>query len=189
MLGDFRVLRVDNQVVGTVLEEMGVRPNTSVFPRVPQCDPALVASFAHLFEAIAAGGPLETEERLRAFLAMAARDERGVLSPRSRNAPAVRRARELLHARFNAVVSLDELARAAGTEKFTLLRAFARELGITPHAYQVQLRIERACRLIARGVPLPEAALAVGYSQQSALQRPFKRLVGVTPGEYVRASR
>jgi AraC-like DNA-binding protein len=100
----------------------------------------------------------------------------------------VRRARELLHTRFNTVVSLEELAHATGTEKFTLLRAFARELGITPHAYQEQLRIERACRLIARGVPLPEAALAVGYSQQSALQRPFKQLEGVTPGEYVRAS-
>jgi AraC-like DNA-binding protein len=190
MLGDFRVVSVDNQVVGTVLDEIGVGHNASVFTRAPQCDdPCPARSLAHLFRSIGAGGPLDTEERLFAFLTLAARRERVVTPSRTRNTPAVRHARELLHVRFDAVVSLDELARAAGTGKFTLLRAFARELGITPHAYQVQLRMARACRLLARGVSPAEAALAVGYSEQSALQRPFTRLVGVTPGEYAHAIR
>jgi AraC-like DNA-binding protein len=101
----------------------------------------------------------------------------------------VARARELLHARFDAQVSLDELAHAAGLSRFALLRAFSRDLGMTPHAYQVQLRMAHACRLIASAVPIVEAALAVGYSEQSALQRPFRRLIGVTPGEYARALR
>lgn len=100
------------------------------------------------------------------------------------NGRAIARARELLHARFNADVSLGELARAANMDRFALLRAFSKELGLTPHAYQVQLRMARACRLIAEKVPLVDVALAVGYSEQSALQRPFKRLVGVTPGTY-----
>jgi AraC-like DNA-binding protein len=101
----------------------------------------------------------------------------------------VRRAQELLHARFDGSLSLDELAEAAGTGRFALLRAFSRESGITPHAYQVQLRMARACRLIERQVPLAAVALEVGYSEQSALHRPFKRLVGVTPGAYARAAR
>jgi AraC-like DNA-binding protein len=99
----------------------------------------------------------------------------------------VRRARDLLHARFDASLTLDELAAAAGSKKFALLRAFSREIGMTPRAYQVQLRIARACQLIAQGEPLAETALAVGYSEQSALARQFRRVVGVTPGAYARA--
>jgi len=72
-------------------------------------------------------------------------------------------------------------------DKFALLRAFSNELGITPHAYQIQVRMARACRLIAQGVPLAEVAHKVGYSEQSALHRPFKRRIGVTPGAYARA--
>src|SRR5579859_3488855 len=49
---------------------------------------------------------------------------------------------------------LDELARAAGTERYALLRVFSKELGVTPHVYQVQLRMARDCRLIKQGWPL-----------------------------------
>jgi len=70
-----------------------------------------------------------------------------------------------------------------------LLRSFSRELGLTPHVYQVQLRMARACRLIKQGVSLAEVALAVGYSEQSAMARQFRRVVGVTPGVYARATR
>jgi AraC-like DNA-binding protein len=108
---------------------------------------------------------------------------------RGRDPHAVYRARELLHARFNESLTLVELSQAAGTDRYALLRAFSHELGMPPHAYQMQLRVARACRLIAEGVALADVAIAVGYSEQSALHRPFVRLVGVTPGEYARALR
>lgn len=72
---------------------------------------------------------------------------------------------------------------------FALLCAFARELGLTPHAYLVHLRVARARRLIVDGWTLADTALAVGYSEQSALTRQFRRLVGITPGAYARATR
>ena len=189
MLGDFRVVRVDNQLRNGVLEDIGVRRSSYPFPRRPQSDPRLARAFAGLYGAIDAGELLQIQERLFAFLGLAARAGRAFTDSGARGAEAVRRARELLHARLDVSVSLDELARAAGTDKFALLRAFSRTLGMTPHAYQVQLRIARACRLIARRVPLADVALAVGYSEQSALHRVFKRLVGVTPGDYARALR
>ena len=62
-----------------------------------------------------------------------------------------------------------------------------RRSGSSHSSRRVQLRMAGACRLIALHEPLAETAFAVGYSEQSALQRPFKRLVGVTPGNYARA--
>lgn len=188
MRGEVRVIRVyTDDLPYEMREELGARSGGSPFPRGPQYDPALALSFARLYGAIRCAETLEMQERLLAFLAvMVEREPPSAMPAAGAEARGVRRAQELLHARFEGKVSLDELALAAGTNKFTLLRGFAREHGMTPHAYQVQLRMARACRLLARGVPLADVALAVGYSQQSALHRQFKRLVGLTPGEYVR---
>jgi AraC-like DNA-binding protein len=191
MDGEFQVVRIDNALHDAHLQEFGVRRGESPFPVRPQRNAALVRAFSRLFGALDSGDGLETEEYLYAFLGTIVRHSpagRGHLD-RARNSRAVRRARDLLHARFDASLTLDELAAAAGSEKFALLRAFSRELGLTPHAYQVQLRIARACRLIAQGQPPAETALAVGYSEQSALARQFRHVVGVTPGAYARAIR
>jgi AraC-like DNA-binding protein len=188
--GEFRVIRVYHEVYAEVRDEIGAPPGDSPFPRHPQRDPALVRTFDRLYHAIDRGGPLATQERLFVFLAaLAARGRRIPATVHQRDARGVRRARELLHARFDTTLSLDDLARGAGTDKFALLRAFARDTGMTPHAYQMQLRVARACRLLAQGTAAADVAIAVGYSEQSALHRPFRRLVGVTPGAYARALR
>ncbi len=101
-----------------------------------------------------------------------------------RPARAAERARQLLAAETGEPRSLEALAAAAGANKYVLLRAFKRRFGITPHAFQVCLRVERARDLLARRVPPAEAALRAGFADQSHLGRHFKRVVGVTPHAY-----
>ena len=84
-------------------------------------------------------------------------------------------------------VSLGELADMAGLSRYQLLRSFARALGITPHAYLVQRRVQIARHLIAGGHSLSQAALAAGFSDQSHMSRAFNRQLGLTPGRYRRA--
>jgi AraC-like DNA-binding protein len=189
MRGEFRVLRLDNDVRDAYLADLGVDYGAGTFPVRPQRDPGLVGAFSRLFRAMDDGEKLETEEHLFAFLAALVQRGETALPESRTHSKAVRRARDLLHARFGETVSLDELAKAAGAERFALLRAFSKELGLTPHAYQVQLRTARACRLIKQGWSLARVALEVGYSEQSALARQFRQVVGVTPGAYARATR
>jgi AraC-like DNA-binding protein len=101
---------------------------------------------------------------------------------------AVRRARELLHDAFSAPISLDELARAGGLPKMRFLRAFKREVGVAPHAYQVALRIDLVRRLLASGVEVSDAAASAGFFDQSHMHRHFTRSLGVTPGAYRRSA-
>jgi AraC-like DNA-binding protein len=101
----------------------------------------------------------------------------------------VTRARELLDARFTEAIALDELAVHARLDKFHLCRAFRNEVGLPPHAYVTHRRIGLAGALLARGVPQAEVAARVGLYDQSQLHRHFKRIVGVTPGEYARGAR
>lgn len=98
--------------------------------------------------------------------------------------PAVARTREALHQRFTEDVPLGELARLAGMSKCHLVHLFHKEVGLPPHAYQIQLRVARARVLVAEGVPLAEVATLTGFSDQSHLTRLFKRVVGVPPGQY-----
>ena len=100
---------------------------------------------------------------------------------------AVRRARRHLAERWDQRVTLAELAAAAGLSRFELVRRFREQTGITPHAFQSNLRIDHARRLLAAGDPPAAVAATCGFADQPHLTRVFKRAVGVSPGRYVRA--
>ncbi|MCU0649520.1 MAG: AraC family transcriptional regulator [Gemmatimonadaceae bacterium] len=96
-------------------------------------------------------------------------------------------AREYLEAHLTESVSLSTLAELVGLHPLYLIRAFRRELGLPPHAYLIQQRVQLAKRRIASGESLTLVALATGFADQSHLSRHFRRIVGVPPGLYARA--
>ena len=98
--------------------------------------------------------------------------------------PAVGRALEYLRDNSANNVSLDQLADASGTSKFRLVRLFRVAFGVGPHAFQVSQRVAAARRLLERGMAPVEAAVEVGFFDQSHLHRHFQPRLGVTPREY-----
>lgn len=97
---------------------------------------------------------------------------------------AVERAREYLDAHFAENISLEALAAVANLSPFHLSRLFRRQTGLPPHAYLTHVRIRRAKQLLLAGVAIADVAARTGFSDQSHLTRHFKRIVGVTPGQY-----
>jgi AraC-like DNA-binding protein len=87
-----------------------------------------------------------------------------------------------------APLMLASLAGEVGLSRYQLLRGFARELGLPPHAYILQRRIALARRLIRDGHALAEAAAIAGFFDQSHLTRCFTRQFGVTPSRYAAAT-
>jgi AraC-like DNA-binding protein len=100
----------------------------------------------------------------------------------------VRRAKEKIDADPAASITLSALATEAGLSRYQLIRAFSRQLGLTPHAYIVQRRIQLARRLIRARRGLAEAAALAGFYDQSHLTRCFVRQFGVTPSRYASCS-
>ena len=98
----------------------------------------------------------------------------------------IERVRDHLGAHIPDAISLDELAAVAGLSKFYLLRAFRNAFGLTPHAYQMQLRLARARRLIADGHALPYVTYEAGFADQSHLTRRFAAFFGLTPARFAR---
>jgi AraC-like DNA-binding protein len=102
---------------------------------------------------------------------------------------ALARARQCIDDDPAAPVTLAGLAAQCGLSRFQVVRSFARATGFTPHAYLLQRRVHLARRLIARGMPLSDAAAASGFADQSHMTRLFVRNYGVSPGRYALAIR
>lgn len=100
----------------------------------------------------------------------------------------IRRVREYIDAHAAQDITLSDLAAVAGFSRYHLVRAFRKELSLTPHAYLTGRRVARAKPLLASGRPLSEVALDCGYYDQSHFSRSFKAWTGVTPDQYRRGS-
>lgn len=98
---------------------------------------------------------------------------------------AVKRAKAYLEALPGENVSLETLAQEAGISPFRLCRVFRRDTGLSPHAYQLVVRVRLAKTLLTQGTPISQAALEAGFFDQAHLTRHFKRIFGVTPGRYL----
>jgi AraC-like DNA-binding protein len=96
----------------------------------------------------------------------------------------VQQALDYLHAHYANPIGLDDLAALTHLSPYHFLRLFKAEVGMPPHTYLTQLRIQQAKALLNRGQPIAEVAQQVGFTDQSHLARHFKRVVGVTPGQY-----
>jgi AraC-like DNA-binding protein len=110
-----------------------------------------------------------------------------VSSSTSHSSPELLRARDQLAADLLAPPALSELARTAGLSKFQLLRRFEKAFGLTPHAWLLQQRAERARGLIRSGTGLAQTAAVCGFADQSHMTRLFSRQFGFTPGAWQQA--
>ncbi len=180
----WRMIYLDPAVVAREAEQEFAGPAEIVRPVAR--DPMLARRFAALFASLMAGeqDPLEREENLlRSVICLLRRHGLAKL-PDTRTSPPVAQAIERLDSAPEAQVSLAELAALSGVSRFQLLRGFAREVGITPHAYLVQRRVLLARHLLASGQTPAEAALDAGFADQSHMTRAFVRQLGVTPSRY-----
>ncbi|MEM8810716.1 MAG: AraC family transcriptional regulator [Cyanobacteria bacterium P01_G01_bin.38] len=99
---------------------------------------------------------------------------------------AVQQVRDYLIAHYTTNISLDELAALVNLTPLRLLRVFRKQIGLPPHAYLNHVRVQAARRLLVAGWSITDAALETGFTDQSHLHRHFKKLRGVTPGQYAR---
>ena len=161
---------------------------TPLFKQSAVHDPPGAKLFAEAHRLLEAGEALAGEEGLHRASAHVQVRHAG-LAPigLGREEGPVKRAREVIEQRFADPLQLSELAAIAGLSTHHLIRVFRAEVGLTPHAYVIDVRVRRAQALLRRGAAPAEAAMLVGFADQAHLTRAFKARVGVPPGAYRRA--
>jgi AraC-like DNA-binding protein len=106
-------------------------------------------------------------------------------APRRRRGGAChRKVIEYMRENYGQEITLQALSDIAKVNPFGLLRSFRDEYDITPHQYLRTYRVNQAMRCIREGMRLADVALLCGFSDQSHMNRQFKRTVGVSPGQY-----
>ncbi|HHP0404802.1 AraC family transcriptional regulator [Acinetobacter baumannii] len=81
-------------------------------------------------------------------------------------------------------ISLEELAQRVDLSRYAIIRLFKANVGLTPHAFQINLKINQAREQLKQGVPLAELAVNLGFSDQSHFHKAFKAHTGVTPRQF-----
>ncbi|WP_416674922.1 AraC family transcriptional regulator [Egbenema bharatensis] len=185
----YRMLYPDASLIQRAAAE--VNPAAHHLPFFPQPviqDRWLAEQLRRMHQAIEASDlSLERESRFLwtlAQLIVRHADDRPIIPPISQEHAAVQTARDYIERHYAEAISLNQLAQITHLKPLRLLRVFQREVGLPPHAFLVQVRLTHAKRLLRLGEPIAQVAIDTGFTDQSHLNRHFKRLTGITPGQY-----
>jgi AraC family transcriptional regulator len=82
-------------------------------------------------------------------------------------------------------LGLHELAGVISMNSHSFWKQFKRSTGMPPHQYLLQCLVEHAQKLLKyKHLPLTDIALQCGFSDQSHLNRHFRKRLGMTPREF-----
>lgn len=187
-------LYIESTLMTALLESLDAAAPAVLTFRAPLVrDPVLAAQLRHLFTSLRSPlSLLHVETALMSIIRRVAAEHiecaRSLPVATARREPrAVYRVKEWLDVHAEENVSIRALAELVGLSPHYLVREFHRHVGVPPHRYQKLVRVNRARRLLAAGVPISQAAYQAGFYDQSHLNRCFKETMGVTPGHYVAA--
>jgi AraC-like DNA-binding protein len=188
----YQVLYVDVELVGAVAREL-TGGGWPTFPQGVVTDPHAAATLLRAHAAVTSGDRLAassvTREALALLVGRYGRPARMSVAPPDLGERHVRECAALLRERLVDPPSVDELAGLAGCSPFALTRAFRRHVGLPPHAYLTQCRVERARTLLSSGGDVATTAFEVGFADQAHLTRHFRRYIGVPPARFARERR
>jgi AraC family transcriptional regulator len=187
--GDMTVIILDPEFVDRVAQEATGGDRVCLVPRIAVADPRL----HHI--ALALRSELETGctmgrlygESLATALAALLVHEYGVRRPQAIENEGLpprilRQVRDYIEAHLERSLGLEELAAIAHISPHYFVKCFKQATGLTPHQYVIQARVQQAQRLLSLGdMAIVDVAQAVGFANQSHLNRHCKRLLGVTP--------
>ncbi|MBD2090095.1 AraC family transcriptional regulator [Microcoleus sp. FACHB-1515] len=182
----YRMLYPDVSLLEQTAIELGKR-NLPYFPVAVLEDRLLAEQILKLHRSLEGENQLEQDSRLLWTMAQLitryAGDRPAVPGVRSAGR-SIQLVRDYLDAHYAESISLEQLSRIANLSPFYLIRAFRKQVGLPPHGYQNQVRLHQARRLLAQGESAAIVAQTTGFADQSHLHRLFKRMLGVTPGQY-----
>jgi AraC-like DNA-binding protein len=184
-----RTIRLEKDYYFSLVYQItGLSDKAPYFPERVFTDPALYRNIIRLHKLLSGkGAKLEKEylllETLSQLIQNHAREKPQIL-PVGNSDNSLSLVCDYLKGHISENVSLEELAGVGCLSAFHLARLFTRQIGVPPHVYQVQLRLNKALELLRSEKPVSDVALETGFFDQSHFTRAFKKKFGITPGQY-----
>lgn len=96
----------------------------------------------------------------------------------------IRLIRDYIDENYLTNIMISDLSRISKMSKYSLIRQFENSLGLTPHQYITNLRVNYAKNLLKGNKNLSEIAVESAFYDQSHFIKCFKEYTGVTPKKY-----
>lgn len=107
------------------------------------------------------------------------------LRPVRRPSPAVAKVQNYIAAHYGEDLSIDDLAAQAALSRYHFSRIFRQEVGTSPHAYLLEVRLRNAKRmLLETDFSIEEISRACAFCSASNFIRTFRQSNGLTPAKF-----
>lgn len=183
---DWRCLNIEKTVIHQISEEITGKPDLPVFTStvIRQSDIAPVLKDLHSM-ILNKSSDFDKEENfyflIEQLITAYTKPAETSLHPID---PQIEAACRYIENNYTETLTLNDISKAAGLNKYMLLRSFTRQRGITPYQYLSAIRINTAKRLLEAGTPPVDTAALAGFTDQSHFTRFFKNFIGLTPKLY-----
>jgi len=97
----------------------------------------------------------------------------------------VNEARKYIDENFTGRITLEKISKLTGASLYYINRVFAMELGMSPYNYLLHKRIEKSKYLLLKGISIVKTAFESGFTDQSHFTKFFKKIIGVTPRQFI----
>jgi len=183
---DWRCLNIKKDLMCLVAEEITGIDHQPIFTSTVVCQSDAVPAFRDLHDMIMNGTKdFNKEELFYLLIEQLITDyTKPVAETLSQIGKDIQAACRYMESNYTETITLADLGKASDLNKYTLIRNFTMQRGITPYQYLSTIRVNKAKKLLETGVSPIEAALQSGFADQSHFTRFFKSFIGLTPKLY-----
>lgn len=186
---DYRCINVKPEVMKKAVLEINGNENIPCFKQNVLYHSEIVSSLRELHVKISQNESEFKKEELFLYLLeelIQKHSDLTILSPASETTHEIKTVCNYLEENYAKTITLNDLSNLTEWSKYHLLRSFTKQKGISPYSYLETIRVNHAKKLLEQGVKPIEVTFLTGFSDQSHLTKFFKKLVGLTPKQYMR---
>ncbi|MBY0010723.1 AraC family ligand binding domain-containing protein [Paenibacillus typhae] len=187
---DYRCINVQPEILRQYVQEITGKSELPRFTQAVLFQSELAAPLHDLHQMLLEEQADFQKEELLLFLLeqllQEYTEEAGTAGPAGEVTAEIKRVCRYIEDHYTDTITLGQLTELTGLSKYQLLRMFTKQKGISPYRYLETIRINQAKRLLELGILPMEVALRTGFSDQSHFSNFFKKLIGLTPKQYLR---
>lgn len=131
----------------------------------------------------------EQAEKLRTAVQNVYCDREAVEKYRKEMDPGIKNLTDRLISYPERELPIEALAEDIFVSKYYFLRKFKSSIGMTPHRFCIQNRIRKSQSLLNAEKTIGEISAEMGFYDQSHFNKVFRRIVGISPSEYIRSKK
>jgi AraC-like DNA-binding protein len=185
----YKILSVSSRVMQSIASQISERHEEKpCFKRIHVEDDALSGKFIRLFDALEEPeSDIHIEGGIYSFLAyllLNFSESPPVICTAGEQRDSIQRTCDYIRKNFRENISLAALAAVACLSPFHFQREFRKSIGITPHEYLNDIRINESKKMLLGSDEIADIAIRVGFFDQSHFSRIFRKTVGIPPGKY-----